>query len=581
MSYLVLARKWRPQSFDEIVGQEHVTRTLKNAITSDRVAHAYLFTGARGVGKTSAARILAKSLNCEKGPTGEPCNSCVFCKEITAGTAVDVHEIDGASNTSVDDVRELKESLNYFPSSCRKKVYIIDEVHMLSTSAFNALLKTLEEPPAHVVFIFATTEPHKIPGTILSRCQRFDFKRIPVSLIFARLSEIIKSEGVEVSEKGLMMLAREAEGGMRDAQSLLDQVISFSGTRVSDKDIIDVVGVIDRALVHEAGQAIIERQGDKCLKIIDRLFMYGWDAKEFGKELLEHFRNLAVVKIAPDDKELIDSTVDEIKSMKRLVSRVSAENLYLYFDVMSKGMEDVARSPHSKIALEMLLLKLASLQSLHSIDELIDLIERKGPSYNREARSSSERLNNKDGSLQVENFSGGKPPSNLEATPSLKEGSSTIFTGMSVESPTETYNAVPESSKTEKSWECFVDFIRKKNKPLGAILTHAHLKHFDEASIFIVPDNVFSYEKINDNESLSAIKAFSEEFFDKDIEFKVFSPSVKFEKVNSIHENQKKKESDRSRKLKKEAMEHPIVLESLTIFGGKIERVETNTAFND
>ena len=283
MSYLVLARKWRPQSFEDIVGQEHVTRTLKNAISSERVAHAYLFTGARGVGKTSAARILAKALNCEKGPTTQPCNECTHCREIASGASVDVHEIDGASNTSVDDVRDLKEGINYLPSSCRKKIYIIDEVHMLSTSAFNALLKTLEEPPSHVIFIFATTEPHKIPGTILSRCQRFDFKRISVRLIYDRLKGIASEEGLEISEKSLMIIAREADGGMRDAQSLLDQVISFSGSKISDEEVIDVLGVIDLALIQEAAVAVLNNDPEKCLELVGRLFTYGWDVKEFGK----------------------------------------------------------------------------------------------------------------------------------------------------------------------------------------------------------------------------------------------------------------------------------------------------------
>jgi len=550
MSYLVLARKWRPQSFDEIVGQGHVTRTLKNAINSERVAHAYLFTGARGVGKTSAARILAKALNCEKGPTGEPCNVCSFCREITAGTAVDVHEIDGASNTSVDDVRELKESLNYLPSACRKKVYIIDEVHMLSTSAFNALLKTLEEPPAHVVFIFATTEPHKIPGTILSRCQRFDFKRIPVSLIFTRLKEIIKSEGVEVSEKGLMMLAREAEGGMRDAQSLLDQVISFSGTTVTDKDIIDVAGVIDRAMVHDAGRAIIEKHGDRCLEIVDRLFMYGWDVKEFGRELLEHFRNLAVVKVAPGAPELIDSTLDEIEAMKELVNGVSAEELYLYFDVMSKGLEDMARSPHSKLALEMLLLKMSSLRSLHNIDELINLIKGKQSSNKTEKVVSSNDAANEKAELQVE-------------------------------SPAEAYCAEKQSTQSGKGWEGFVVFVNKKSRLLGAMLMHAHLELLDESVVSFAPENTFSYDKINDRETLNVLQSYSKEYFDREILVKVSSPVKGVEKLNSVHETKKKNESDRSRKLKKEAMEHPIVLESLNIFGGKIDNVKTDMVFND
>ncbi|MBM2838973.1 MAG: dnaX [Deltaproteobacteria bacterium] len=228
MSYLVLARKWRPQVFEDVVGQEHVTRTLQNAIKTGRVAHAYLFTGARGVGKTSAARILAKALNCINGPTPVPCNTCEACREIAGGSSMDVFEIDGASNTGVDDIRELRENIKFPPIKCRYRIYIIDEVHMLSTNAFNALLKTLEEPPPHVIFVFATTDPQKIPVTILSRCQEFDFKRIPALLIQERLKGIAESEKIKITDRGLHIIAREADGGMRDAQSILDQVISFA-----------------------------------------------------------------------------------------------------------------------------------------------------------------------------------------------------------------------------------------------------------------------------------------------------------------------------------------------------------------
>lgn len=553
MSYLVLARKWRPQSFDDIVGQEHVTRTLKNAISTGRVAHAYLFTGARGVGKTSAARILAKALNCESGPTTEPCNRCGPCKEIAAGSAVDVHEIDGASNTGVDDVRELKESINYLPSLCRKKVYIIDEVHMLSTSAFNALLKTLEEPPAHVIFIFATTEPHKIPGTILSRCQRFDFKRIPVKIIFDRLSRIISEEGVQMSEKALMVIAREADGGMRDAQSLLDQVISFSGKEISDEDVIDVLGVIDMALVQEAASAIIEKDRKKALQVVDRLFSYGWDVKEFGKALLEYFRNLAVVKVAPGDGTLIESTADEIETMRRISENIALENLYLYFDVMAKGLDDAARSMHPKISFEMLLLKLTTLESLVSIEELINLSREGGRRYEALAPPSSV----KDAKGAIKETPEEMPEKKVPQARSVEED----------------YVSSPKLGSAVKDWKGFVAFVKTRKAVLGPILERSHLVSMDDKMIALAPENDFSREKVKDESG--ELSRLCRDYFGEERVIDVRALDKNIDMINSIHEEQKKKESDLSRKLKKEAAEHPIVLESLEIFKGKIEEIKT------
>jgi len=551
MSYLVLARKWRPATFDDIVGQEHVARTLVNAIKNERVAHAYLFTGARGVGKTSAARILAKALNCDEGPTAEPCNSCGPCREISAGTSVDVHEIDGASNTSVDDIRDLKESINYLPSSCRKKIYIIDEVHMLSTSAFNALLKTLEEPPSHVVFIFATTEPHKIPGTILSRCQRFDFKRIPVKLIFERLKDIVAEEGVAISDKSLMTIAREADGGMRDAQSLLDQVISFAGEKISDDEVIEVLGVIDRALIHEAAEAVIGRDGKRCIEIVDRIFVYGWDVKEFGKELLEYFRNLAVVKVTSGDPEFVETTLDEVERMKATAVNLSNGDLHLYFDMMARGMEDVLRALHPKISLEMLLLKMSALGSLRNIDELIEAVGRAGGG--EETREVEPKITVK-----------------KEALPAA------------VEEPVEPYAVSEKEEKDEnRDWKGFVAFVKGKKGPLGPILEHAHLVNIDENSISIAPADSFSCERVNDEGTLKMLAGYALEYFGNERTFEVQALEKDVSVVNSVYEKKKRTESDMSRKLKKEAEAHPMVVESLKVFGGAIEDIKTNINFNE
>ena len=268
MSYLVLARKWRPQSFEEVVGQPHVVQTLTNAISAERIAHAYLLSGARGIGKTSVARIMAKALNCAQGPSPTPCNECESCEEITGSASLDVLEIDGASNRGINEIRELRENVKYAPARSPHKIFIIDEVHMLTPEAFNALLKTLEEPPAHVIFIFATTEPNRIPITILSRCQRFNFRRIASKEIIQRLEEIVEKEGIRISKNSIQLLTREAEGSMRDAQSLLDQAISFAGNEVRDEDVAEVLGVIDRRLLYDISLAIANHDSQRCLDFL-------------------------------------------------------------------------------------------------------------------------------------------------------------------------------------------------------------------------------------------------------------------------------------------------------------------------
>ncbi len=375
MSYVVLARKWRPKYFEEVVGQGHVARTLKNSIRQDRVAHAYLFTGARGVGKTSTARILAKALNCHNGPSETPCYECPSCREISEGQAVDVFEIDGASNRGINEIRELREGVRYAPSRDRFKVYIIDEVHMLTTEAFNALLKTLEEPPPHVKFVFATTEPQKIPVTILSRCQRFDFKRISQQDIVDHLMTLCPEEGIEAEKSALQLIARQASGGMRDALSLLDQVISFAGNEVSEEKVAQILGVANRKHLFELSGAILANNAEQALITLDEVHRYGYDLQQFASEMVTHLRDLMVCRVVQNPERVTSMTSSEIESVRDVVAQTAPDLLHRYFEVMVDGAQQMSRSPYPKLLFEMTLVRMCQLEPMVGIDLMIDRLK--------------------------------------------------------------------------------------------------------------------------------------------------------------------------------------------------------------
>src|SRR5262245_6355544 len=379
VTYQVLARKWRPRTFDEVVGQPTLTRTLKNALASGRIGHAFLLSGARGVGKTTTARILAKALNCAKGaaPTAEPCGTCASCVEIAAGTSLDVQEIDGATNNGVEQVRELRESARYNPARDRFKVWIIDEVHMLSTGAFNALLKTLEEPPPRVKFIFATTEYHKIPDTILSRCQQYDFRMIPARELQTHLRTVADGEKIQVSAEALARIARAAEGSVRDALSLFDQVLAFSGAEVKDEDVSALLGLVDRELLLRASGAIVAGDTLGALELVESLADYGADYRNFARELILHFRELLLLKMAPAESALLAAVLpDERERLRPLAEAFSEEDLLRVFEALTEAETEMRTAPDPRVTLELALLKLVQMRRLVPFAELVERVER-------------------------------------------------------------------------------------------------------------------------------------------------------------------------------------------------------------
>lgn len=547
MSYLVLARKWRPQLFDDLVGQEHVSQTLKNAITADRVHHAFLFTGARGVGKTSAARIFAKALNCQDGPTTEPCGVCPPCVEITSGQGIDVLEIDGASNTGVDDIRELRDNIRYLPSRSRYKIFIIDEVHMLSINAFNALLKTLEEPPEHAKFIFATTEPHKIPVTILSRCQRFDFKKISSQAVYKRLRYIADQEKIAISENSLALIARSGGGSMRDSLSTFDQVIAFSGEQIADDEVQGLLGLISRRLLIDTLEAVLERDVRQVLALIQRVDHHGYSFRQFCRQLVEITRELVILKVVEQPGELIDLSADEIQEMRSLIATVVLDDLQRVLDILIRTEADLASSHFPRATMEMVLVRLASLPQGTDVATLIERLE-----------SLERKLSG--GLPAAPQPVAQQPPKSMADIPPPQEPAGKKPDALLVED-------------SDKDWAGLVDFVGKRRRPrISALLEQSSLLLLELPRLRIgMPAK---YYLLADSEMRQAIQDLASDYFATPVKVEVEKVGNGDKTPPSLHEERVQQESDRQKKLKENATEHPLVKSALDIFGGKIETIK-------
>ncbi|MBI5179855.1 MAG: DNA polymerase III subunit gamma/tau [Nitrospirae bacterium] len=552
MEYQVSARKWRPQRFEDIIGQGHVTRTLQNAIKNNRIAHAYIFSGSRGVGKTTAARILAKALNCVNGPTPEPCNNCDPCREITSGLSTDVLEIDGASNTGVDDVRELRENVKYAPMHGKYKVYIIDEVHMLSNSAFNALLKTLEEPPAHVIFVFATTEVHEIPSTVLSRCQHFNFKRLTLIEIVDRLRLIAEKDGIDINGNGLSIIAKAADGSMRDSLSILDQVISFCGKKVDEKEIADVLGVINKDIMLAFIDRLKNKDSAGIIKIIREVQDCGYDVRQFCNNLIEHIRNIMIVKVSSSPEELIELSRDAVDEIKRLAEGLSMEEAQLFFSIFSNVHKEIRWSPYPWMSLEMAAVKAVHVPSFKSIDKLIEFVS--GPSGNTEdmgeyrSQKPENRIKAKEG-IQ-----------NTEVRSQKTDFQKGEDEGLQEPQDKREANITGNGNGSSVNWDELINRVKEKKPNIGSYLEQGELVRNSEKELIIgfSDRSSFLIELIEREDNKKALKNLINDICHRDIHLKFVKISANADSGNIGIRNGAGVDIN------------PLVKDALNIFGGKL-----------
>jgi DNA polymerase-3 subunit gamma/tau len=606
MAYQVLARTWRPRRFAEVLGQEHVTRSLKNAIAGGRIAHAILLTGPRGVGKTTIARIFAKALCCEKGPAPEPCDACQPCREIAEGSAIDVQEIDGASNRGVENVRELRESVKYAPASARFKVYIIDEVHMLTMEAFNALLKTLEEPPDHVKFVFATTDVHKLPLTILSRVQRYDFSRIPTRAITGKLLEIVKAEAIDADEAALAGIARQSEGSMRDALTILDQLVAYTGGKVEEEAVREALGLIDRALLLDLVQAVIRAEPAACVATLRKLDAQGADEKRALHEILGLLRDLVVIRTVKDPSEVIEAPGTELDRLREIGGGIAPETLHALFDLFLEAEQEVDSASLPFLVLEMSVLKAAHLRPLIPVQDLVRRLTElesggvpPGPAPQRSPRPaagepgqppSSRRRSGAEAPPDGGGTGSAGPPA---ASPPRQSGAGREEPRGDVQPPEpppiEDKDLHPGEDEVDgeaaagpvdqprPAWERYVTYVAGQAPLLGSVLSHARFAGITEEELRVSFDVALHADMLR-GKAESAARLASECFGRPMRVVIVSSPGDKVrtgEEARRSRAANREKESDRERALKKEALDHDAVNQARQILGGEIKEIKT------
>jgi DNA polymerase-3 subunit gamma/tau len=595
MSYEVLARKWRPQTFDEVVGQDHITRTLKKAVESGRLSHAYLFSGPRGCGKTSTARILAKVINCTKLGNGNPCDECDSCVGVVQGRNLDVMEIDGASHTGVAEVRDLQESIGYSPSQFSKKVYIIDEVHMLSTHAFNALLKTLEEPPGHVYFVFATTAPHKIPDTIKSRCQRHQFKRLEIGEIAGQLERICQAEKVEWEPEALRLLARKAEGSMRDGESLLDQVITASSGEVKTPSVRNILGLLDQEMIGRFLRSIGDRDATAVLKQLDSGVQEGVDLEELLNALIEGFRDLMLLASPGDLSELIYRSKDEVEALRGFLGGYELGDLVTIVERLCNVVPRLKMASDPRILLESVLVDLALLDRQTNIRDLLNTLEGSGSRKAADRSTSTSKAtrqrprreaedSDKAAARLIEDIDDNTFAKPMSDDPSTREKTeSAAGAGEPAEAPPGAEAGATLAAKDvdlsslgyadlRKLWDGFVTYVRQKKVALGVCLISGTLKSFDEKRITIRFAKGFSFQRdqVGSASNRKFLKGVLSKYFGREIELVCISEGEEA-KVGNGRPDIAEGPAEGST-AKRPIESKPIVKKILTDFDGEIVR---------
>ena len=534
-----LYRVYRPKTFGDVVGQEHIVKTLKNQIKNNNIGHAYLFSGTRGTGKTSTAKIFARAVNCLNPINEEPCNECEICIDTLNDNIMDIVEIDAASNNSVDDIRELRESVKYTPSKAKYKVYIIDEVHMLSQGAFNALLKTLEEPPSYVIFILATTEPHKIPATILSRCQRFDFKRVSSKDIASRMSYICKKENIEAEEKALSLIARNSQGALRDALSILDQCMSFGNEKIEYNDVIELLGTVNIDELFELSQSIIDENTKKSLEILNEFVIWGKDIRNLINDLIDHFRNLMVCKVSKDLDEIISLPEESIERLKEQSQYVNINDLIRILNILSETQDSMKSSSNTRILAEVTIMKIAQPMFDESKEALIKRIE------NLEEKIES-------GNIKV---------STVQIEPS-KDVKSQIIEHDKVEENKEdvAYEEVKSEDVrlVESSWKKITQKIKDDRKlSVAALLKEVNTFNVKDNILYLIFNDNFSFarSRLNSKDTIEYVESVIREVLNRSFNIQIYLKS----EVASLNLSETSNKADEGEEILKNIVNKDIL----------------------